>query len=484
MKLSDLIDGPLAADPEISGITCDSRAVRPGYLFAALPGSQADGATFIPAAEAAGAVAVIAEPETTTTSILIAAENPRRAYAKAAARFFSAQPRVSVGITGTNGKTSTAIFTEQLWRRASRRSASIGTLGVRSDTVRQKLNHTTPEPSLLHKILAELAGSDVTHVAMEVSSHALAQYRADGVRFSGAAFTNISQDHLDYHADFEDYFNAKLRLFTELIPEDGFVAVNMDGAGAERVATAAAARKLRLISVGRFGADITLKSVRSLPDGLAIEALVLGETYALKLPLIGAFQAENALLAAALACGSGEAVDHIFASLESLEGAPGRMQFAAAANGAAAYVDYAHTPDAIARALASIRPHASGKVVAIVGAGGDRDRAKRPLMGKAAADGADVVIVTDDNPRTENAASIRAAVLAGCEDALEIGDREKAIAEGLSLLKEGDVLLVMGKGHETGQVVGKDVLPFDDVEVLARLSSNKSGSIDGDIAHG
>jgi UDP-N-acetylmuramoyl-L-alanyl-D-glutamate--2,6-diaminopimelate ligase len=273
-------------------------------------------------------------------------------------------------------------------------------------------------------------------------------------------------------------------LFEELVPDDGFIAVNMDGAGAERVAEAAATRKLRCVGVGRKGDDIRLRSADSLPDGLAIEVIALGEPYELKLPLIGAFQAENALLAAAIVCGAGGSLDLTMKHLESLEGAPGRMQFAVATDCAAAYVDYAHTPDAVARALSSIRPHASGKVIAIIGAGGDRDRAKRPLMGKAASEGADIVIVTDDNPRTEDPASIRSAIMAGCRQAVEIGDRENALAEGLSMLEAGDVLLVMGKGHETGQIIGKEVLPFDDAEVLARLVSQERQMLNGDRSYG
>jgi UDP-N-acetylmuramoyl-L-alanyl-D-glutamate--2,6-diaminopimelate ligase len=470
VKLSALAAAPCDPDPEIKGLATDSRAVSEGFLFAALPGAAADGAKFIPQAERAGAVAVLARPGVKTSLALIEDVEPRRRLAEMAARFYPRQPAFVAGVTGTNGKTSTAIFSEALWAMLGEIAGSLGTLGARGAGFERKLQHTTPEPVALHETIDAMAGAGIARLAMEVSSHALAQYRADGVRFAAAAFTNITQDHLDFHGDFARYFRAKQRLFAELLPKTGAAIVNGDGEGADEIATLASARRVRLITTGARGKELRLSSLSPVAGGLDIAVEAEGKKVSLRLPLIGAFQAENALLAAGIVIASGRSAAEILPLLEKLPGVPGRMQHAADVRGAGVYVDYAHTPDAVATALAAIRPHATGRVVAIIGAGGDRDRAKRPLMGAAAAKGADRVIVTDDNPRSEDPAMIRRDVIAGCPQAEEIGDRAEAIARAISILKEGDVLLIAGKGHETGQIVGKTTLPFDDVSVARRAA--------------
>lgn len=468
MKLSALAGAPCNPDPDIVGLTPDSRAVRPGFLFAALPGLAADGAAFIPQAEKNGAAAILARPGAAATAPLVTDAEPRRRLAEMAARFYPRQPSFIAGVTGTNGKTSTAVFSAALWSMLGDESGSLGTLGAQSSLYRRKLQHTTPEPVTLHETLDAMAQAGVSHLAMEVSSHALEQHRADAVRFTAAAFTNITQDHLDFHSDFAGYFRAKKRLFLELLPKSGAAVVNLDGQGADEIAGAVTARGIRVISTGVRGETLKLTRMDPQPGGLDIKVSADGTSFTLRLPLIGAFQAANALVASAIVMASGRSARETLPLLETLAGVPGRMQHAADINGAGVYVDYAHTPDAIATALAAIRPHASGRVIAIIGAGGDRDRTKRPLMGAAAASGADVVIVADDNPRTEDPAAIRREVLSGCPGAVEVGDRANAIAKGVAMLKRGDVLLIAGKGHETGQIVGNETLPFDDVEVARR----------------
>jgi UDP-N-acetylmuramoyl-L-alanyl-D-glutamate--2,6-diaminopimelate ligase len=475
VRLSVLAAERFDPDPEITGITPDSRAVREGYLFAALPGAKVDGAAFIPQAEERGAAAVLARPGAKTRLPLVADEEPRRRLSQIAARFHPRQPDVIAGVTGTNGKTSTAVFAAALWESLGCRSGSLGTLGARAQGFARSLGHTTPEPVTLHETLDAMAGAGVTHLAMEVSSHALSQHRADGVRFSAAAFSNLTQDHLDFHASLEAYFNAKLRLFVDLLPARGTAVVNMDGARAEKVAAAVEGRGVKLLTTGRRGRALRILKVVPTPAGIDLDLEAEGKIRPLSLPLIGAFQAENACLAAGLVIASGFSADKVLPLLDALPGVPGRMQHAATVRGAGVYVDYAHTPDAVATALAAIRPHARGRVIALIGAGGDRDRSKRPLMGKAAADGADVVIVTDDNPRTEDPAAIRRDVLSGCPGAREIGDRAEAIAAGVALLRPGDVLLICGKGHETGQTVGAVTHPFDDALEARRAAAAQGG---------
>lgn len=473
MKLSDLAREAVASDPKITGITADSRLVDRGFLFAALPGVHADGAKFIPQAEEQGAAAVLASPGVISKLPMIIDNKPRRRLAQMAARFYPKQPEMIAAITGTNGKTSTALFAAQIWSRVGKASGSLGTLGAESKAYMRKLNHTTPEPVTLHRTLDEMARAGVTHLAMEASSHALAQHRSDGVKMKIAAFTNITQDHLDYHDSFEEYFAAKARLFDELLLEGGIVVINADGEGAEDFKALARRRGLKTITTGALGDDVKLLSIDVRPSGLRLAVETDGARYEIETGLIGAFQAENALLAAGIAIASGAAPSSAVQALEYVSGAPGRMQRVANDNRLGVFVDYAHTPDAVATALRAVRPHANGRVIAIIGAGGDRDNTKRSLMGAAAAQNADVVIVTDDNPRSEDPGAIRKQVMKGCPDAEDIGDREEAIATGVAMLRDGDVLLIMGKGHEAGQVVGDQTLPFDDVEVASKVVADR-----------
>ena len=476
MKLSALAGEAFATDPDITGLTADSRAVDLGYLFAALPGEKVDGATFIPQAEKKGAAAILAHPGARTDLPLVADANPRARLAAMAARFYPRQPEIIAGITGTNGKTSTAHFTAQIWTHLGRTGGSLGTLGANAPGFNTQPTLTTPEPVALHETLDAMTRAGVDRLAMEVSSHAIAQARADAVKFRIAAFTNITQDHLDYHETFEDYFAAKARLFSELLPEDGIAVVNADGGGASNVVEAAKRRGAKVFTTGAKGDSICILKAEPTTTGIDVFVAAFGGEHRLHLPLIGAFQAENAMLAAGIAIASGEAPSDVMPALEQIQGAPGRMEIAASVNGAGVFVDYAHTPDAIATALAAIRPHASGRVIAIIGAGGDRDRTKRPLMGAAAAVGADMVIVTDDNPRTEDPKEIRAAVMTGCPNAEDIGDRAHAIERGIALLEPGDALLIMGKGHETGQQVGQNILPFNDVEAAVDAASRRQAA--------
>ena len=467
-RLSQLVARDLAVDPEITGVTADSRAVRPGVLFAALPGSRADGRGFIPAALAAGAAAVIAPEDTPDLDApvpLVRAADPRRLYALAAAAFHGARPEVVVAVTGTNGKTSVATFCRQLFTALGRPAASMGTLGVQTaDAALTPPGLTTPDAGELARLLAELAGRGVTRLALEASSHGLDQRRLDGAPLAAAGFTNLSRDHLDYHADMDAYRNAKLELFERLLPRGGAAVLNADSAEYGRFAAAALARGQTVMSVGEGGQALRLLSRASTPEGQALRIDAGAGSREVRLPLAGGFQASNALVAAGLVIATGEAPDAVLAGLERLEGAPGRLQrVGAGPSGGEVYVDYAHTPDGLATVLAALRPHARGRLVAVIGAGGDRDRAKRPLMGEAAARIAELVIVTDDNPRSEDPAAIRREVLTGAPGAWEVGDRRAAIRAGVDQLGPGDVLVIAGKGHEQGQTVAGVVHPFDDV---------------------
>ena len=460
--------------PEITGLSVDSRDTEPGHIFAALPGTRMHGAEFIPFALRMGAVAVLtdaeglARAETTLGPLkvpFLVADQPRRALAIAASRWFGAQPEVMVAVTGTNGKTSVASFTRQIWEQIGERAVNFGTTGVEG-AVSAPLGHTTPEPVTLHALLAELSIEGVNHAAMEASSHGLDQHRLDGVHLDAAAFTNVTRDHLDYHPDFEAYFAAKLGLFDRVLPRGAVAVINRDDPQGARVRLLAEARGQRVIAVGRAEAcELRLIGQRFDATGQDLLFAWGGRSHKVRLDLIGGFQAHNALVAAGLAIGSGSDAAEVIAALPGLETVRGRMERAATrGNGAQVFVDYAHTPDALATALAALRPHVMGRLIVAFGAGGDRDRGKRPLMGEAAAAGADVVFVTDDNPRTEDPAAIRAAVRAGCPEATEIGDRAEAILTAVDALQPGDALLIAGKGHETGQVIGQDVLPFDDIE--------------------
>ncbi len=464
------LPAPWGAVP-ILGLTADSRAVKPGFLFAALPGTRTDGAKFIADALARGAAAILvpqgAAPERATTPVLEDAD-PRRRLALIASRFFAAQPETIVAVTGTNGKTSVASFVRQLWQAQGLSSASLGTIGVVSPKGTAKLNHTTPDPIELHAILADLAKDGVTHLALEASSHGLEQRRLDGVHLAAAAFTNITRDHLDYHASFEDYFEVKLRLFRELLPPGAPAIVDVDSEGGKRVAEIAKLRGQRLMTVGEAGETLRLVSAKR--DGFAQRLVILhyGKSYEVKLPLVGDFQAANALVAAGLVIATGGDPARVIPALANLRGAKGRLDLAGTTKtGAPIFVDYAHTPDALAKALGALRPYVKARLVVVFGCGGDRDKGKRPEMGAAAAANADSVIVTDDNPRSEEPAAIRRAILAAAPKAVEIGDRATAIKQAIHGLSAGDVLLIAGKGHETGQIVGDKIIPFSDHDAVA-----------------
>ncbi|MBS4009644.1 MAG: UDP-N-acetylmuramoyl-L-alanyl-D-glutamate--2,6-diaminopimelate ligase [Roseovarius sp.] len=458
----------------ITGLAVDSREVKPGFLFAALPGTTVHGAEFIQYALRQGAGAILTDTTgarlaqdflSLSDAALVVAEDPRQTLAFAAALWFGAQPETMIAVTGTNGKTSVATFTRQIWERMGLAAVNLGTTGVEG-AYSAPLGHTTPEPITLHRMLAKCEVAGVTHGAMEASSHGLAQRRLDGVHLMAAGFTNFTQDHLDYHASFDEYFAAKAGLFARVLPEDGVAVINIDDPRGAEMAAIATERGQDLITVGRApGADLRLIAQRFDATGQVLRFEWEDEVNQLRLDLIGGFQAENVLLAAGLVIGAGADAEQVFEVLPDMRTVRGRMQLAATRdNGAAVFVDYAHTPDAVATAIKALRPHVMGRLIAIVGAGGDRDRAKRPLMGQAAAAHADRVIVTDDNPRSENPASIRAAVMQGCPKATDVGDRAEAILRGVDALGPGDALLICGKGHETGQIVGDDVLPFNDVE--------------------
>ena len=489
LRLSQLgLNAAGGADPVLAGLAVDSRQVRPGYLFAALPGTQAHGAGFVAAALDKGAVAVLTDAEGAALAgpamqgrgvAVVVAENPRQTLAYAAALWFGAQPKTMVAVTGTNGKTSVATFTRQIWMALGLEAVNLGTTGVEG-AYAAPLAHTTPEPITLQRTLAACAHAGIIHAAMEASSHGLSQYRLDGVQLRAAGFTNFSQDHLDYHATFEAYFEAKAGLFTRVLPEDGCVVVNLDDPMGPRVADIARARGQLVIGVGRqAGADLQMQAQRFDSTGQHLRFAWHGEVHMARLNLIGGFQAENVLVAVGLAIASGSQPEAVFATLPQLDTVTGRMQLAATrSNGAAVFVDYAHTPDAVATALAALRPHVMGRLVAVIGAGGDRDAGKRPLMGAAAAKAADLVFVTDDNPRSEDPASIRAAVMQGCPAAQEVGDRAEAILRAVDALGPGDALLICGKGHETGQTIAGTVYPFNDAE----QASLAVAALDGRLA--
>ncbi len=457
----------------VAGITADSRAVRPGWVFAALRGARADGASHAPAAVAAGAVAVLASLDGALRAAeaaggmavpFVVDEDPRRRLALAAAALHGGQPATLVAVTGTSGKTSVASFTRQIWAAMGLRAVNLGTVGVEG-AVTAALSHTTPDPVALHALLARLAVEGVSHAAMEASSHGLAQRRVDGCRLAAAAFLNLGRDHMDYHADRADYLAAKLGLFARVLPEGAAAAVNADDPSAAFAADVARSRGQRLVTVGKAGA-LRLLGADLTPEGQTLRFGWEGREHAAALPLVGGFQGSNALMAAALCVGAGAEAGAVFAALPALRGVRGRMErVARLPNGAQVFVDYAHKPDALAVALDALRLHTPGRLVAVFGAGGDRDAGKRPLMGAAAAARADRVIVTDDNPRSEDPAAIRAAVMAGAPGAEEIGDRAEAIAAAVAALQPGDRLLIAGKGHETGQTVAGRTTPFDDAEV-------------------
>ncbi|EHH68646.1 UDP-N-acetylmuramoyl-L-alanyl-D-glutamate--2,6-diaminopimelate ligase [Gluconobacter morbifer] len=465
----------VSPDPEISAVTADSRQVRPGTLFFALRGTRQNGAAFIPQAVANGAVAIVADHPAEASVPVILRPDASHVLARMASLLAGPAPAFLAAVTGTNGKSSTVEFLRQLWLLQGYRAASLGTLGLISDTdVLPPPSLTTPDPVSLANTLAALATAGVDHVALEASSHGLEQHRLDGLRLKAAGFSNLTRDHLDYHGTIEAYRTAKLRLFDDLLPAEGIAAVNadMDPDTLNALQAAAAQRGMTLRTVGRTGTTLRLLDATPTPSGQILRIALRGtELPPVSLSLPGLFQADNALLAAAMCWENEDDAMAVLECLPKLTGVRGRCERAAElSNGAAAYVDFAHTPDALERVLGSLRPHTAGRLVVVFGAGGDRDRGKRPLMGEIAARMADLAIVTDDNPRTENPAEIRSEIHAACPDALEIADRRSAIAAGLNALGQGDILVVAGKGHEQGQIVGTTILPFDDRTVVRELA--------------
>jgi UDP-N-acetylmuramoyl-L-alanyl-D-glutamate--2,6-diaminopimelate ligase len=484
MKLASLAAAaglPLAegGDTDVTGFAIDNRKVAPGNVFGAFEGLAYNGEDFIPAAIAAGAVAVVARPQARVEgAIHVADPLPRRAFARLAAPFYAPFPETVVAVTGTNGKTSTVELVRQIWRMAGHRAASIGTLGVCSHDETVSTGMTSPDIVTFLSTMSGLAREGVSHAAYEASSHGLAQFRNEGLPVAAGAFTNLSRDHLDYHADMDDYFTAKMRLFDEVIADGGTAVIWADDEWSQSAIDRADARGLRLFTVGQKGTGLRLVSRQPGHLGQILELEHAGEQRAVKLPLIGAYQAANALVAAGLVLATGGDPARTFDAMARLQPVRGRLERAGlTAAGAPVYVDYAHTPDALSAALDALRPHAQGRLILVFGAGGDRDTGKRAPMGQAAATGADVVIVTDDNPRGEEPAAIRAMVRTGCPDASEIGDRREAIAAAIALAKPQDIVLIAGKGHEQGQVIGNGearvVLPFDDVSVARELAATQ-----------
>ncbi len=456
-------------EPDVTGLTADSRAVQAGYLFAALPGTQADGKRFIGDAIARGAVAVLAKDADgiDDTVPLVTDTNPRRQFARMAARFYAPQPKTIAAVTGTNGKTSVTVFLRQIWEKLGTRAASLGTIGIFAPGIERPGSLTTPDPVTLHRELAMLAKAGIDHVALEASSHGLDQFRLDGINVAAAGFTNLTRDHLDYHADMEAYFTAKARLFTELLPKGGTAVFNIDASQTARLTRLSQSREQKIITYGRNPAsDIWLSD--AIPEGLGqrITFSGFGHKRTYWLPLMGAFQAWNALGALGLAIACGAPAEAAFDAVAALTGVPGRMQ---RIGDMPIIVDYAHTPDALQTALTALRPFCNGKLIVVFGCGGDRDAGKRPQMGAIAEQLADTVIVTDDNPRSEDPAAIRRAILAACPKGKEIGDRAEAIRTAIKLLQPGDLLLLAGKGHERGQIIGDKTLPFDDAAMVRAI---------------
>ncbi len=462
---SKALASALGARP-VAGLTADSRKVRAGYVFFALAGARADGLAFAKAALDAGAIAVVSEraPADETASSFIIVPDARLALAEAAARYFPLQPSTIVAVTGTSGKTSVAAFVRQIWSQLGLSAAAIGTTGVITDAGVDYGSLTTPDPVTLHENIQKLAQGGITHLAMEASSHGLDQRRLDGVRLAAGAFTNLSRDHLDYHRDLDDYLAAKLRLFNALLAPGQPAVIDADGAFADRVVQACRASGLRTFTVGRAGDDIRLVSAQAEADSMSLVVLHGGVERRLNLPLAGGFMASNALVAAGLCIATGSEPERVFHALEHLRGAPGRLEKVGEIHGAPVFVDYAHKPDALEKVLEALRLSTPGRLMVVFGCGGDRDQGKRALMGEIAVRCADVVIVTDDNPRSEDAGAIRAAVLAAAPGAVEIGDRRAAIGHAIAMLRDGDALVIAGKGHETGQIVGATLVRFSDHE--------------------
>ena len=485
MRLSDVLPPDIQAPAnaqciDVVGITSASSNVAPGFIFAGLPGSKVDGAKYVPDAIARGARAIIVRPgmgiSVAEGVALIEVDNPHRALAMIAAKFAGAQPKIAVAVTGTSGKTSVADFTRQIFAHLGRKAASVGTIGVVKPDGAIYGSLTTPDPVTLHQTLRTLADEGVTHLAFEASSHGLDQHRLDGVELTAAAFTNLGRDHMDYHPTVEAYLNAKLRLFTQLLPPGQTAVINADSDVAAHVSDIAKQRGHRLLTVGRKGDALKLTDVSR--DGFhqVLNISAEGQSHRIQLPLVGAYQVENALVAAGLAIATGEKTTAVLAALSHLKGVPGRLEIVGQANGGLAIVDYAHKPEALAAALAACRPFVSGKLISVFGCGGDRDKGKRPIMGRISTENADMTIVTDDNPRSEQPAIIRSEILAAAPGAREIGDRAQAIATAVAMMGPGDVVLVAGKGHETGQIIGDVVVPFSDHDEISRALLRASES--------
>jgi UDP-N-acetylmuramoyl-L-alanyl-D-glutamate--2,6-diaminopimelate ligase len=469
--LRDLLKGAGATSVpalEVEGVNADSRAVTPGEAFFALPGTRVHGDRFAAQAVGRGASVMVSDrqPEADPGVPVVLVEDVRAAYAQAAARQFAPQPEISVAVTGTNGKSSIVSFVRQIWDACGIAAASLGTVGVETSAGIRPRELTTSDALSLHRDLGELRAEGIGHVAMEASSQGLDQRRVDGIRFNAVAFTNLSRDHLDYHRDMDTYRDAKLRLFTDLIAEDGAAVVNADDPEHMPFLFAALDRGATLMTVGREGAFLEITEIRNEGYGQRVTGRMVGEPVSFYLPLTGAFQVNNAAVALALAVATGAQADRAVMALEQLKGARGRLELVAEHNGAAIFVDYSHKPVALETALDSLRPYATGKLRLVFGAGGDRDKGKRPIMGEVADRLADDVIVTDDNPRTEDAATIRSEIMAAAPKALEVGDRRKAIETAIGRLQSGDVLLIAGKGHEDYQIIGTTKHHFSDHEVV------------------
>lgn len=469
--LSDL-EGP-AAEYNVTGFAIDHRKVAPGSIFGAFQGERFNGEDYISDAITSGAVAVVARPNVKVVGAYhIAAENPRHEFARIAASFFRPVPAHIAAITGTNGKTSTVELARQLWRMAGYNAASIGTLGITTSGEQTKTGLTTPDIVTFLSNISGLAREGVTHVAFEASSHGLDQYRSEGILVEVGAFTNLSRDHLDYHGDMDTYFEAKMRLFDEVVDDNGTAVIWADDAYSDKAIARAKKRALRIITVGQNGEGITLLSRQPSQLGQDIELRVQGEVMKLKLPLIGAYQASNALMAAGVVIATGGIAEDVVGHMARLQPVRGRLERACISrSGAPVYVDYAHTPDALHAAITAMRPHSKGRIILVFGAGGDRDKGKRPEMGMIAVAEADVVIVTDDNPRSEDPSVIRSEILKGAAGAVEIGDRRSAILHAIIIAQSDDIVLIAGKGHEQGQIIGERILPFDDVEVARECAA-------------
>jgi UDP-N-acetylmuramoyl-L-alanyl-D-glutamate--2,6-diaminopimelate ligase len=475
VKLGRLVSGAdmAFADITVTGFAIDHRKIAPGTVFGAFEGATFNGEDFIDDSIAAGAVAVVARPEAVVRGAMhIAEANPRQAFAHLAATFFQPFPDHVAAVTGTNGKTSTAELTRQLWRMAGHNAASIGTLGIITASDQAKTGLTTPDIVTFLANMSGLAREGISHAIFEASSHGLTQYRSEGVPVSVAAFTNLSRDHLDYHGTMEAYFEAKMRLFDEVVDENGCAVIWADDVWSDQVIARARKREIRLITVGEKGKGIQLLSREPSQLGQTLELRIQGDVHKVKLPLIGAYQAANALVAAGVVMASGGEVETLLSHLARLQPVRGRLERAVITkSGAPVYVDYAHTPDGLRAAIAALRPHTKGKLITVFGAGGDRDTGKRPEMGAVAVSDSDIVIVTDDNPRSEDPSLIRADVMAGAKGAHEIGDRRYAIAFAIEHAEPDDIVLIAGKGHEQGQIIMGRVLPFDDVEVARECAA-------------